>query len=66
MIYSIHRLHSQKSGRRTRRGNLHATKARQDQNLDTVVTLMMAIGLAMAEDEQAKGWIEFPSNATFG
>jgi Phage Terminase len=42
-------------GKADRRGNLYPTKNRADQKIDAAVALMMAIGRAMVEDEQAKG-----------
>jgi phage terminase large subunit-like protein len=42
-------------GKADRRGNLYPTKARPDQKIDAAVALMMAMGRAMVEDEQAKG-----------
>src|SRR5690348_3151224 len=46
-------------GKADRRGNLYPTKSRPDQKIDAAVALMMAIGRAMVEDEQAKGWTDF-------
>ena len=46
-------------GKADRRGNLYPTKTRPDQKIDVAVALMMAIGRAMVEDEQAKGWTDF-------
>jgi phage terminase large subunit-like protein len=49
-----------------RRGNLYPTKSRPDQKIDAAVALMMAIGRAMVEDEQAKGLEGFLTNPIFG
>ena len=40
-------------------GNLYPTKSRAEQKIDAAVGLMMAMGRAMVEDEQAKGLDEF-------
>jgi phage terminase large subunit-like protein len=53
-------------GKADRRGNLYPTKARPDQKIDAAVALMMAIGHAMVEDEQAKGLESFLRNPIFG
>jgi phage terminase large subunit-like protein len=53
-------------GRADRRGNLYPTKSRPDQKIDAAVALMMAIGRAMVEDEQAKGLESFLRNPIFG
>jgi len=53
-------------GKADRRGNLYPTKTRPDQKIDVAVALMMAIGRAMVEDEQAKGLDGFLSNPIFG
>jgi phage terminase large subunit-like protein len=41
--------------------DLYPTKCRPDQKIDAAVALMMAVGRAMVEDEQAKGqgWMVF-------
>jgi phage terminase large subunit-like protein len=53
-------------GKADRRGNLYPTKSRPDQKIDAAVALMMAIGRAMVEDEQAKGLEGFLTNPIFG
>jgi phage terminase large subunit-like protein len=45
-----------------RRGNLYPTKSRPDQKIDAAVALMMAVGRAMVEDEEAKGLEGFLTN----
>lgn len=40
-------------GRTDRRRDLYPTKARPDQKIDAAVALMMAIGCAMVEDQNA-------------
>jgi phage terminase large subunit-like protein len=42
-------------GKGDRRGNLYPTKQRPEQKIDAAVALMMAMGRAMIEDEDAKG-----------
>jgi phage terminase large subunit-like protein len=49
-------------GKANRRGNLYPTKQRPEQKIDAAVALMMAMGRAMTEDEDAKGLNEFLSN----
>jgi len=46
-------------GKADRRGNLYPTKGRPDQKIDAAVAVMMAVGRAMVEDEQAKGLTDF-------
>jgi len=53
-------------GKADRRGNLYPTKSRPDQKIDAAVALMMAVGRAMVEDEQAKGLDGFLANPIFG
>jgi phage terminase large subunit-like protein len=53
-------------GKADRRGNLYPTKSRPDRKIDAAVALMMAVGRAMVEDEQAKGLEGFLSNPIFG
>jgi len=53
-------------GKADRRGNLYPTKSRPDQKIDAAVALMMAVGRAMVEDEQAKGLDDFLANPIFG
>jgi phage terminase large subunit-like protein len=53
-------------GKADRRGNLYPTKSRPDQKIDAAVALMMAIGRAMVEDEQAKGLEGFLTHPIFG
>jgi len=48
-------------GKADRRGNLYPTK-----KIDVAVALILAIGRAMVEDEQAKGLDGFLSNPIFG
>jgi phage terminase large subunit-like protein len=45
---------------------MHPTKHRPEQKIDAAVALMMAIGSAMVEDEQAKGLEGFLTNPIFG
>jgi phage terminase large subunit-like protein len=40
-------------GKAERRGNLYPTKRRPNQKIDAAVALMMAVGRAMSEDDQA-------------
>jgi phage terminase large subunit-like protein len=42
-------------GKADRRGNLYPTKQRPEQKIDAAVALMMALGRAMIEDENARG-----------
>jgi phage terminase large subunit-like protein len=49
-------------GKADRRGNLYPTKQRPEQKIDAAVALMMAMGRAMIEDEDAKGLNEFLAN----
>ena len=49
-------------GKADRRGNLYPTKQRPEQKIDAAVALMMAMGRAMIEDEDAKGLNEFLGN----
>jgi phage terminase large subunit-like protein len=49
-------------GNADRRGNLYPTKQRPEQKIDAAVALMMALGRAMTEDEDAKGLNEFLAN----
>ena len=49
-------------GKADRRGNLYPTKQRPEQKIDAAVALMMAMGRAMTEDEDAKGLNEFLAN----
>jgi phage terminase large subunit-like protein len=53
-------------GKADRRGNLYPTKSRPDQKIDAAVALIMAVGRAMVEDEQAKGLDGFLANPIFG
>jgi phage terminase large subunit-like protein len=53
-------------GKADRRGNLYPTKSRRDQIIDAAVALMMAIGRAMVQDEEAKGLDGFLANPIFG
>ena len=53
-------------GKADRRGNLYPTKSRTEHKIDAAVALMMAIGRAMVEDEQAKGLDGFLANPIFG
>jgi phage terminase large subunit-like protein len=53
-------------GKADRRGNLYPTKQRPEQKIDAAVALMMAIGGAMVEDEQAKGLDEFLASSLSG
>ena len=52
-------------GKADRRGNLYPTKQRPDQKIDAAVALMMAIGRAMTEDENARGLGSFLSDPIF-
>ena len=54
------------SGKADRRGNLYPTKQRPEQKIDAAVALMMAMGRAMIEDEDAKGLEGFLTNPIFG
>ena len=54
------------AGKPDRRGNLYPTKQRPDQKIDAAVALMMALGRAMVEDEEAKGLEGFLDNPIFG
>jgi phage terminase large subunit-like protein len=49
-------------GKADRRGNLYPTKQRPEQKIDAAVALMMAMGRAMIEDEDAKGLEGFLTN----
>ena len=49
-----------------RRGNLYPTKQRPEQKIDAAVALMMAMGRAMVEDEDAKGLEGFLTNPIIG
>ncbi len=53
-------------GKGDRRGNLYPTKQRSEQKIDAAVALMMAVGRAMIEDEEAKGLEGFLTNPIFG
>jgi phage terminase large subunit-like protein len=53
-------------GKADRRGNLYPTKQRPEQKIDAAVALMMAMGRAMIEDEDAKGLEGFLANPIFG
>jgi phage terminase large subunit-like protein len=53
-------------GKSDRRGNLYPTKTRPDQKIDAAVALMVGIGRAMVEDEQAKRLERFLTNPIFG
>jgi phage terminase large subunit-like protein len=53
-------------GKADSRGNLHPTKNRPDQKIDAAVVVMMAVGRAMVEDEQAQGPKGLLSNPMFG
>jgi phage terminase large subunit-like protein len=53
-------------GKADRRGNLYPTKSRPDQKINASGALMMAIGRAKVEDEQAKGLEGFLSNPILG
>ena len=53
-------------GKAERRGNLYPTKQRPEQKIDAAVALMMAMGRAMIEDEDAKGLEGFLTNPIFG
>jgi len=47
-------------GKSDRRGDLYLTKSHPDPKIDVAVALIMSIGRAMVEDEQAKkGWTGF-------
>ena len=45
---------------------LYPSKSRPDQKIDAAVALMMAIGRATVEDEDAKGLEGFLTNPIFG
>jgi phage terminase large subunit-like protein len=49
-------------GKADRRENLSPTKSRPDQKIDAAVALMMAMGRAMVEDEEARGLEGFLTN----
>jgi len=49
-------------GKADRRGNLYPTKQRPDQKIDAAVAVMMAVGRAMAEDEDQAGLERFLAN----
>jgi phage terminase large subunit-like protein len=49
-------------GKADGRGNLYPTKNRPDQKIDAAVALMMAMGRAMVEDEEARGLEGFLTN----
>ena len=53
-------------GKADRRGNLYPTKQRPEQKIDAAVALMMAMGRAMIEDEDAKGLEGFLTSPIFG
>jgi phage terminase large subunit-like protein len=53
-------------GNADRRGNLYPTKSRPDQKIDAAVALMMAMGRAMIEDEDAIGLDGFLTDPIFG
>ena len=53
-------------GKADRRGNLYPTKQRPEQKIDAAVALMMAMGRAMIEDEDAKGLEGFLTIPIFG
>jgi phage terminase large subunit-like protein len=53
-------------GNTYRRGNLYPAKSRPDQKIDAAIALIMAVGRAMVEDEQAKGLDGFLANPIFG
>ena len=53
-------------GKADRRGNLYPTKQRPEQKIDAAVALMMAIGRAMIENEDARGLEGFLTNPIFG
>jgi len=53
-------------GKADRRGNLYPTKSRPDQKIDAAVALMMSVGRAMVEDQQAKGLDGLLANPVFG
>jgi phage terminase large subunit-like protein len=53
-------------GKADRRGNLYPAKQRPEQKIDAAVALMMALGRAMIEDEEAKGLEGFLTNPIFG
>jgi phage terminase large subunit-like protein len=48
------------------RGNLYPTKQRPDQKIDAAMAVMMPLGRAMVEDEEAKGLEGFLGNPIFG
>jgi phage terminase large subunit-like protein len=47
-------------------GNLYPANLRPDQKIDAAVAVMMALGRAMVEDEEAKGLEGFLDNPIFG
>jgi phage terminase large subunit-like protein len=49
-------------GRPDRRGNLHSAKQRPEQKIDAVVTLIMAVVRAMAEDTNEGDLTDFLRN----
>ena len=53
-------------GKADRRGNLHPTKQRPEQKIDAALAVMLALGRAMVEDEEAKGLEGFVDNPIFG
>ena len=53
-------------GKADRRGNLYPTKQRTEQKIDAAVALMMAMGRAMIEDEDAKSLRGFLTDPIFG
>ena len=53
-------------GKPDRRGNLYPAKTRPDQKIDAAVALIMAIGRAVVEDQEAKGLEGFLTNPIFG
>jgi len=52
--------------KRPRPGTTSSTNGRTDQEIDAAVALMMAIGRAMLQDEDAKGMDVFRANPIFG
>jgi phage terminase large subunit-like protein len=52
--------------RTPRPGTTSSTNGRTDQEIDAAVALMMAIGRAMLQDEDAKGMDVFRANPIFG
>jgi phage terminase large subunit-like protein len=52
-------------GKADRRGNLYPTKTRPDQKIDAAIAMMMAIGRAMTDDEDARGLQGFLANPIF-